>query len=40
MTDDSVDEVGYENLFGDFSDDDDDFWNTYFRFYDNYVNFC
>ena len=40
MADDSVDEEDYENLFGDFSDDDDDFWNTHFRFYDNYVKFC
>ena len=41
MADDSVDEEDYEDyLFGDFSDDGDDFWNKCFRFYDNYVKFC
>ena len=30
MADDSVDEEDYENLFGDFSDNGDDFWNIHF----------
>ena len=37
MADDSVDEEDYENLFGDLSYDDDDFWNTHVIFCDNYV---
>ena len=40
MVDDSVDKEDYENLFSDFRDDDDDSWNTHFRFYDNYVKIC